>query len=179
MQRVGYHDFEGIVSNVEERERMLAAMGDKPALILRNHGLLTAAPTIAGAFIMMIFLDRACQLQLNLHQSGQKLIIPPDDVCRHTASQYWSESGPAGHIRASGVRGAQRLASSDKAPTTRTDGQRLPANVASRQLRRLDHAHPRQARTRCSTIVRISWKANRIITSTTVHANTAATENIS
>jgi ribulose-5-phosphate 4-epimerase/fuculose-1-phosphate aldolase len=93
-RRVGYHDFEGIVSNVEERERMLAAMSDKPALILRNHGLLTAAPTIAGAFIMMIFLDRACQLQLNLHQSGQKLILPPPEVCEHTASQYWSGPVP-------------------------------------------------------------------------------------
>jgi ribulose-5-phosphate 4-epimerase/fuculose-1-phosphate aldolase len=92
--RVGYHDFEGIVSTVDERERMLAAMGDKPVLILRNHGLLTAAPTIAGAFILMVFLDRACRAQLNLLQSGQKIVVPPEDVCRHTASQYWTGTIP-------------------------------------------------------------------------------------
>ena len=88
--RVGYHVFEGIVSTEGERERMLAAMGDKPVLMLRIHGLLTAAPTIAGAFILMIFLDRACRAQLNLLQSGQKIVVPPEDVCRHTASQYWN-----------------------------------------------------------------------------------------
>jgi ribulose-5-phosphate 4-epimerase/fuculose-1-phosphate aldolase len=87
--RVGYHDFEGIVSTHDERERMLAAMGNKPVLVLRNHGLLTAAPTIAGAFILMVFLDRACRAQLDLLQSGQKIVVPPEDVCRHTASQYW------------------------------------------------------------------------------------------
>jgi ribulose-5-phosphate 4-epimerase/fuculose-1-phosphate aldolase len=87
--RIGYHDFEGIVSNAEERERMLAAMDNKPVLVLRNHGLLTAAPTIAGAFILMIFLDRACRAQLDLLQSGQKIVVPPPEICRHTASQYW------------------------------------------------------------------------------------------
>jgi ribulose-5-phosphate 4-epimerase/fuculose-1-phosphate aldolase len=87
--RVGYHDFEGIVSTEEERERMLAAMGGRPVLVLRNHGLLTAAPTIAGAFVLMFFLDRACRAQLDLLQSGQKIVVPSTEVCRHTASQYW------------------------------------------------------------------------------------------
>jgi ribulose-5-phosphate 4-epimerase/fuculose-1-phosphate aldolase len=92
--RVGYHDFEGIVSTEDERERMLAAMGDRPVLVLRNHGLLTAAPTIAGAFVLMVFLDRACRAQLSLLQSGQKIVLPPDDICRHTASQYWKGAIP-------------------------------------------------------------------------------------
>ena len=92
--RVGYHDFEGIVSTHEERERMLAAMGNKPVLVLRNHGLLTAAPTIAGAFILMVFLDRACRAQLDLLKSGQKIVLPSPEVCQHTASQYWKGAIP-------------------------------------------------------------------------------------
>ena len=87
--RVGYHDYEGIVSGVDERERLLRAMGGKPALILRNHGLLTAAPTIAGALAMMISLNRACRTQLNLLQSGQAPIILSPEVCSRTAAQHW------------------------------------------------------------------------------------------
>jgi len=92
--RVGYHDYEGIVSDVEERKRLLLAMGGKPALVLRNHGLLTAAPTIAGAIVMMIALDKACRAQLSMHQSGQPLIIPSPEVCSHTAAQHWRGAVP-------------------------------------------------------------------------------------
>jgi ribulose-5-phosphate 4-epimerase/fuculose-1-phosphate aldolase len=92
--RVGYHDYEGIVSQIEERERLLFDMGGNPALILRNHGLLTAAPTIAGAVVLMIVLDRACRAQLNMHQSNQPLIIPSPEICELTATQYWKGAIP-------------------------------------------------------------------------------------
>lgn len=93
-ERIGYHAYEGIVSDPAERARMLAAMGEKPVLVLRNHGLLTAAPSIAGAFIMMVFLEKACRTQLAVLNAGQTSKPPSAEVCRHTASQYWQGACP-------------------------------------------------------------------------------------
>jgi ribulose-5-phosphate 4-epimerase/fuculose-1-phosphate aldolase len=87
--RVGYHDYEGIVSDPEERGRLLRGMAGKPALILRNHGLLTAAPSIAGAVILMIALEEACRTQLTIHQSGIPFLLPSPQICSHTAAQHW------------------------------------------------------------------------------------------
>jgi ribulose-5-phosphate 4-epimerase/fuculose-1-phosphate aldolase len=73
---------------------MLEHMGDMPALVLRNHGLLTAAPTIAGAFVMMYFLEHACRSQVALLSMGQTLRLPLEEVCKHTAGQYWNGAVP-------------------------------------------------------------------------------------
>ena len=43
--RVAYHDYEGITLDLDEQERLLADLGDKDVMILRNHGLLTCGPT--------------------------------------------------------------------------------------------------------------------------------------
>lgn len=64
MNRIGYHEYEGIVLHMDERQRLLKALGDFNFLILRNHGLLTAGPTIAKAFRWMLILERACQVQV-------------------------------------------------------------------------------------------------------------------
>jgi ribulose-5-phosphate 4-epimerase/fuculose-1-phosphate aldolase len=92
--RVSYHDFEGLAFDLLERRRLLDDMGEMPVLILRNHGLLTAAPTIAGAFIMMYALEHACRSQVALLSMGQKISLPLEDVCKHTAGQYWSGKVP-------------------------------------------------------------------------------------
>lgn len=92
--RIGYHDYEGIVCDPEERNRILADIGELPALVLRNHGLLTAAPTVAGAFIMMYFMEQACRSQVALLSMGQKVFLPQDSVAMHTAAQYWQGPVP-------------------------------------------------------------------------------------
>ena len=61
---VAYHDFEGSVRRMDERERLLASMGDKPILILRNHGLLVHGRTIPEAFERYLHLQYACDTQL-------------------------------------------------------------------------------------------------------------------
>jgi ribulose-5-phosphate 4-epimerase/fuculose-1-phosphate aldolase len=61
---VGYHPYEGVATNLEERSRLQAALGDKAALILRHHGLLTVGATVADAFYVMYYLNRACEIQL-------------------------------------------------------------------------------------------------------------------
>src|SRR3546814_10709580 len=59
MNRIGYHDYEGIVLRMDERERLLKNLGQNNFLVLRNHGLLTAAPDIPRAFLWMYVLEKA------------------------------------------------------------------------------------------------------------------------
>ena len=61
---LSYHDYEGVALNEDEKPRLVADLGSNNALILRNHGLLTTAPTIADAFLLMYVLETACQIQI-------------------------------------------------------------------------------------------------------------------
>ncbi|MFK4227886.1 class II aldolase/adducin family protein [Streptomyces sp. NPDC019890] len=70
---VAYHEFEGITVNEGEVPRMLAALGDKHLLILRNHGLLAHGRTTAEAFYRLWVLNRACEIQLAAQSTGQPL----------------------------------------------------------------------------------------------------------
>ena len=58
---VAYHDFEGIAEDLDERERIVRDIGDKSALILRNHGTLTVGETVCDAWLRMYMLERACE----------------------------------------------------------------------------------------------------------------------
>ncbi len=62
--QVGMHPFEGITTRPDEGPRLIASLGSKRALILRNHGLLTIGQTIPEAFLRMWALQRACEIQL-------------------------------------------------------------------------------------------------------------------
>ena len=85
--RVAYHDYEGVALDLDERERLVEDLEAKKVMILRNHGLLTAGWTIPEAFILMYYLDRACEVQITAQSSGAKLVIPPKSVCEHAALQ--------------------------------------------------------------------------------------------
>jgi ribulose-5-phosphate 4-epimerase/fuculose-1-phosphate aldolase len=75
---LGYHDYEGLALNDEEKPRLVADLGNNTFLILRNHGLLTVGPTVADAFLSMFLLERACRIQI-LAQSGNGNLIPIAD----------------------------------------------------------------------------------------------------
>jgi ribulose-5-phosphate 4-epimerase/fuculose-1-phosphate aldolase len=99
-KRVVYHDYEGIALNLDERERLVADLGDAKAMILRNHGLLTVGGSVAEAFILMNNLERACRVQVTLLSMGQPVNVVPEEVAQLTARQY--EGGDSnrrqGHI---------------------------------------------------------------------------------
>lgn len=98
-EMVGYHDIEGIVLDLDERERVVKSLGDKPVLILRNHGLLVAAPSIPTAFSMMWILIDACEAQLRAMSTGQPIRLIPPEIARKTARQRFRQdktSGPWG-----------------------------------------------------------------------------------
>ena len=63
-QDVGYHDYEGVTTNVDEQPRLVASLGERNHLILRNHGLLAVGPEIPTAFNRLWTLQRACEIQL-------------------------------------------------------------------------------------------------------------------
>ncbi|NES79806.1 MULTISPECIES: class II aldolase/adducin family protein [unclassified Okeania] len=86
--RVAYHDYEGISLDLDERERIVASLGAKKSLIMRNHGLLTVGRTVAEAFYYMYNLNKACEIQVNVLGTGTQPIIPPPDICEHTACQF-------------------------------------------------------------------------------------------
>jgi ribulose-5-phosphate 4-epimerase/fuculose-1-phosphate aldolase len=73
---VAYHDFEGITIRAEETPRLLQSIGDKPAVILRNHGLLSWGPTLALAFVRLWTLQRACEVQVAQAAIGPAIPVP-------------------------------------------------------------------------------------------------------
>ncbi|QNQ08488.1 class II aldolase/adducin family protein [Sphingomonas alpina] len=75
---VAYHDFEGIATDLEERERLVADLGTKNAMILRNHGTLTVGESIPQAFIRMYFLERACEAQILMLSAGRDNLNNPE-----------------------------------------------------------------------------------------------------
>ncbi len=74
---VAYHDYEGIATELGERERLVKDLGDKHVMILRNHGTLTVGEAIADAFLRMYFLERACEAQVHMLSAGLDHLNPP------------------------------------------------------------------------------------------------------
>ncbi|HEY5208073.1 MAG TPA: class II aldolase/adducin family protein [Stellaceae bacterium] len=82
---VGYHDFEGVASNIDERPRMVAALGDKDVLIMRNHGVLVVGPDVPRTFRLLWTLQRACEIQAAAGAIAGPDITLSDAVLRNTA----------------------------------------------------------------------------------------------
>ncbi len=86
--RIGYHDYEGIACDLDERRRLVADLGPHDAMILRNHGLLTVGASVAEAFVTNYFLEMACKIQIDAQATGAELVQPSPEICEHTARQY-------------------------------------------------------------------------------------------
>ncbi len=87
LSSLAYHDYEGLALNEEEKPRLVADLGNKTFLILRNHGLLTVGQTVADAFMSMFLLERACKIQILAQSGGGKLIPIPDAVLARIPEQ--------------------------------------------------------------------------------------------
>jgi len=89
--QIAYHDFEGITVNLEERQRLVANLGSRRQMILRNHGLLTWGETIPEAFVRMWTLQRACEIQMASEaMRGEDIPIPPAaaEQATHVSLQF-------------------------------------------------------------------------------------------
>ena len=85
---LGYHDYEGPALDLDEQQRLVRDLGDAPAMILRNHGLLTVGATACEAFVVMHWLEKACQAQLMAMACNAELILPAPDTVRITNERY-------------------------------------------------------------------------------------------
>jgi ribulose-5-phosphate 4-epimerase/fuculose-1-phosphate aldolase len=74
LSSLGYHDYEGIAINPDEKPRLVADIGDKIFLMLRNHGLLVAGSSVPEAFLAMYTFEAACAIQIKAQSGGSELI---------------------------------------------------------------------------------------------------------
>jgi len=86
---VAYHDFEGITVEEGEKQRLVASIGKKRAVILRNHGLLTWGPSVQEAYMTLWTLQRACDVQIAASAAG-----PLNPIRDEVFAQTVRESGP-------------------------------------------------------------------------------------
>jgi len=104
--RIGYHAYEGLVTDPEERSRFVEHLGTRDkAMVLHNHGLLTVGESVAEAFYLMWRLEKACRTQLQALATGRELVLPDADVARKTSEVYagcsamFSEFAWSGFVR--------------------------------------------------------------------------------
>ncbi len=94
---VAYHDYEGIATDLSERERLVRDLGDANVLVLRNHGLLTVGRSVAEAFVWIYRAERACRMQLAVQQAGAEVVAIPPEVQETTIARNRKANSPEGH----------------------------------------------------------------------------------
>ncbi|WP_341481326.1 class II aldolase/adducin family protein [Variovorax terrae] len=108
---VAYHDFEGITIHADEAPRLLKNIGDKPVVILRNHGLLAWAPTLPLAFVRLWTLQRACEIQMAQAALGPAIAVPPAVARKttHDSFQFDAQFGAGQDVFDALVRQVDRI----------------------------------------------------------------------
>ena len=91
--QVAYHEYEGIATELEERARLVEDLGDKNAMILRNHGTLTVGETVGDAFLRMYFLERACEAQVHMLSAGRENLHTPPQGSPEKVKEQSSDEG--------------------------------------------------------------------------------------
>lgn len=94
---LAYHAYEGIALNLDERERIVADLGDKSLMLLRNHGLLSLGASAAQAWLGIYFLEKACiQQTLALSAGRAGVALAPEaaqaEVRNQSAGLPWVAS---------------------------------------------------------------------------------------
>lgn len=84
---LGFHDYEGVATDLDERERLVADLGHKSGMILRNHGTLAVGSSVGECFVKLYFIERACQAQIMALSAGDKLSNPPQGTPELAAEQ--------------------------------------------------------------------------------------------
>ena len=79
---LAYHDYEGVATNLAERERLVSDLGQKNAMILRNHGTMACGPNAGGAWQAIFRLERACKYQILAESSGAEINPLSDNIIR-------------------------------------------------------------------------------------------------
>lgn len=86
--KIAYHDYESVALDLDERQRLVNDLGDLNAMILRNHGLLTAAPSIPQAFNLMYWLEMTCKVQVDVMAAEKHIELPSQAILEKTYGLY-------------------------------------------------------------------------------------------
>jgi ribulose-5-phosphate 4-epimerase/fuculose-1-phosphate aldolase len=86
--KVAYHDYEGVVLDMDERGRLLKNLGDCDVMLLRNHGTLAVGRSVAEAFNNAYRLERACRTQLLAQACNDEILLPSEEIAAKTARMY-------------------------------------------------------------------------------------------
>ncbi len=82
---LGYHAYEGVALNEDEKPRLVRDLGRNTFLMLRNHGLLTVGVSVADAFLAMYLFEAACMIQVRALASSRELIHIPEPILKGAA----------------------------------------------------------------------------------------------
>ena len=115
-ERIAYHDFEGITIHAEEGPRLVEHIGDRQAVILRNHGLLSWGTTLPQAFAILWTLNRACEIQVATFAMGHARPVPEAvaEQCSRDALQFDVRYGAGQDVFDALVRKVDRIDASYK-----------------------------------------------------------------
>ena len=84
---LAFHDYEGVATDLDERDRLVADLGDKGGMILRNHGTLAVGGSVGECFVKLYFIERACQAQIMALSAGDRISNPPQGTPELAAEQ--------------------------------------------------------------------------------------------
>jgi ribulose-5-phosphate 4-epimerase/fuculose-1-phosphate aldolase len=89
--RVSYHDCEGPVVNLGERERLVRDLGTHSIMFLRNHGTLVCAATVEEAFNRQYILEGACKIQVDVLASNCEIVMTSEEVAQQAPRLFEPE----------------------------------------------------------------------------------------
>lgn len=95
LPNLAYHDYEGIALNLDERQRIVADLGDRNLMLLRNHGTLAVGATAAEAWTGMFFLERACLQQTMALSAGREHVLIAPEAAQAEVKQVAGMAMPA------------------------------------------------------------------------------------
>jgi len=103
LANLAYHSYEGVALMDDEKPRLVADLGTKNFFMLRNHGLLTVAPTIPDAFQLMYIFEAACTIQVRAQAGGELIPIPQSIIDNAAAQSRQVTRGQGGQLSWPGV----------------------------------------------------------------------------
>jgi ribulose-5-phosphate 4-epimerase/fuculose-1-phosphate aldolase len=93
---LGYHGYEGVALNEDEKPRLVADLGANTFLMLRNHGLLTVGATVADAFLAMYTFESSCQIQIAAQSGGSALTTVDPRILAGVQQAFKVQTGGLG-----------------------------------------------------------------------------------
>jgi ribulose-5-phosphate 4-epimerase/fuculose-1-phosphate aldolase len=78
----------GMANSDAEGDRLGRLLGNKQIMMMGNHGVLVCASTVAEAFDLTYYLERACRNLVLAYQTGKPLHVMTPEVAEKTAREW-------------------------------------------------------------------------------------------